>query len=75
MQQPLKNLEFYGIHTSANGPAMTSSILAINVAQVAVRGCATWSYLLASSIPYVSHHFTPLTIDSKAILPVLGTGK
>lgn len=75
MQQPLKNLDFYGIHTSANGPAMTSSNLAINMAQIAIHGCATWSYLLAGSTPYVFYHFNQLTLDSNAFLSVFGAGK
>jgi hypothetical protein len=53
-QQPLKNLDFYALHTSPNGPAMTYSNFAIDAAQISVQGCATWSYLLAGSAPYVA---------------------
>jgi hypothetical protein len=54
----LKNLDFYAIHTSPNGPAMTYSNFAIDAAALSVQGCATWSYLLAGSAPYVSFRYS-----------------
>ena len=51
--EPLKNLDFYAIHTSPNGPAMTYSNFAIDAAQISVQGCSSFSYLLAGSAPYV----------------------
>ena len=49
----LGDLDFYAIHTSPNGPAMTYSNFAIDSAEISVQGCASWSYLLAGSAPYV----------------------
>jgi hypothetical protein len=75
MKQPLKTLEFYSIHTAANGPAMTYSNLAINVAEIAVQGCATWSYLLAGFSPYVLLFPYQFNVASTTLLPVLRTSK
>ena len=72
-QQPLKNLDFYAIHTSANGPAMTYSNFAIDAALLSVQGCATWSYLLAGSAPYVCLPIRLTKIASSTILSILGT--
>jgi hypothetical protein len=52
-QDPLQDLDFYSIHTSPNGPAMTYSNFAIDSAALSTQGCATWTYLLAGSAPYV----------------------
>jgi trehalose/maltose hydrolase-like predicted phosphorylase len=57
--EPLENLDYYAIHTSPNGPAMTYSNFAIDSAALSTQGCATWSYLLAGSAPYVSS-FNPV---------------
>ncbi|GAA6025861.1 hypothetical protein JCM8202_002098 [Rhodotorula sphaerocarpa] len=50
--ESLKNLDFYSLATSPNGPAMTYSIFSVIAAQVSPVGCASWSYLLQSSVPY-----------------------
>ena len=49
----LDNLDFYAIHTSPNGPAMTYSNFAIDAAETSVQGCSSFTYLLAGSAPYV----------------------
>jgi hypothetical protein len=55
---PLENLDFYAIHTSANGPAMTYSNFAIDSAALSVQGCATYTYLISGSAPYVSSPYS-----------------
>jgi hypothetical protein len=67
----LEDLDFYAIHTSPNGPAMTYSNFAIDAAEISVQGCASWSYLLAGSAPYVLPWHI-LTLASSSILPILG---
>ena len=56
---PLDNLDFYAIHTSPNGPAMTYSNFAIDAAEISVQGCSSFSFLLAGSAPYVSPFHLP----------------
>lgn len=75
MKQPLTTLEFYSTHTAANGPAMTYSNLAINVAEIAVQGCATWSYLLAGFAPYVLLSLTKINVAPTTFSTVLRTGR
>ncbi|KAK9477851.1 Six-hairpin glycosidase-like protein [Lipomyces japonicus] len=53
----LNNLDFYANAQSADGPAMTWAIFAINAAQLSPKGCASYTYLLYSSQPYLRSPF------------------
>ncbi|CAD6935167.1 unnamed protein product [Tilletia controversa] len=50
---PLADLDYYSAHTSTNGPAMTSSIHSIVAAELSVRGCESFTYLLSAVDPYI----------------------
>ncbi|KAK7203219.1 glycosyl hydrolase family 65 central catalytic domain-containing protein [Myxozyma melibiosi] len=52
-QQSLNNLDFYAMAQSPDGPAMTWAIFAINAAELSPSGCASYTYLLSSSQPYL----------------------
>lgn len=67
---PLANLDFYAIHTSANGPAMTYSNFAVDAAELSVQGCSSFTYLLAGSAPYVTIRLNKMT-ESLAPLAIL----
>ncbi|KAE8258724.1 hypothetical protein A4X13_0g1489 [Tilletia indica] len=50
---PLADLDYYSARTSPNGPAMTSSIHSIVAAELSVRGCESFTYLLSAVDPYI----------------------
>ncbi|KAK0527250.1 alpha,alpha-trehalase ath1 [Tilletia horrida] len=50
---PLADLDYYSMKTDPNGPAMTSSIHSIVAAELSVRGCESFTYLLAAVDPYL----------------------
>ncbi|KAK9446472.1 glycosyl hydrolase family 65 central catalytic domain-containing protein [Limtongia smithiae] len=52
-QRSLNNLDFYAMAQSADGPAMTWAIFAINAAELSPTGCASYTYMLYSSQPYL----------------------
>ncbi|KAK9242481.1 glycosyl hydrolase family 65 central catalytic domain-containing protein [Lipomyces tetrasporus] len=56
-QQSLNNLDFYAMAQSADGPAMTWAIFAINSADLSPVGCASYTYLLYASQPYLRPPF------------------
>ncbi|KAK9365667.1 glycosyl hydrolase family 65 central catalytic domain-containing protein [Lipomyces kononenkoae] len=56
-QLSLNNLDFYAMAQSADGPAMTWAIFAINSARLSPVGCASYTYLLAASQPYLRAPF------------------
>jgi trehalose/maltose hydrolase-like predicted phosphorylase len=51
--QALEDLDYYALRTSPNGPGMTYSIFSIDANTLSNGvGCASYTYLLASSQPY-----------------------
>ncbi|KAK9431639.1 glycosyl hydrolase family 65 central catalytic domain-containing protein [Lipomyces doorenjongii] len=56
-QQSLNNLDFYAMAQSADGPAMTWAIFAISSAALSPVGCASYTYLLYASQPYLRAPF------------------
>ncbi|KAK9464675.1 glycosyl hydrolase family 65 central catalytic domain-containing protein [Lipomyces arxii] len=53
----VNNLDFYAMAQSADGPAMTWAIFAINAAELSPSGCASYTYLLYASQPYLRAPF------------------
>ncbi|KAK9454849.1 glycosyl hydrolase family 65 central catalytic domain-containing protein [Dipodascopsis uninucleata] len=56
-QESLNNLDFYAMAQSADGPAMTWAIFAIDAAQLSPAGCSSYTYMLYSSQPYLRAPF------------------
>ncbi|KAK9238472.1 glycosyl hydrolase family 65 central catalytic domain-containing protein [Lipomyces kononenkoae] len=56
-EQSLNNLDFYAMAQSPDGPAMTWAIFAINSAKLSPVGCASYTYLLSASQPYLRAPF------------------
>jgi len=50
---PLENLEYYGTKQSPNGPAMTYGVYSVVNNRFQRSGCASYTYHLFSSQPYV----------------------
>ncbi|KAL8276477.1 hypothetical protein RQP46_011127 [Phenoliferia psychrophenolica] len=50
--QSLVDLDFYALATSPSGPGMTYSIFSIDSSTLSSVGCASYTYMLASSQPY-----------------------
>ncbi|KAL7271364.1 alpha,alpha-trehalase ath1 [Rhizina undulata] len=64
--QALHDLDFYAKAQSADGPAMTWAIFAIDAANLSPAGCATYTYLLYASQPYLRapyYQFSEQIID------------
>ncbi|KAI5843591.1 glycosyl hydrolase family 65 central catalytic domain-containing protein [Tricharina praecox] len=51
--QALNDLDFYARAQSPDGPAMTWAIFAISALDLSPRGCASWTYFLYASQPYL----------------------
>lgn len=51
------NLDYYAGRQSADGPAMTYAIFAIDKAQLAYQGCGAYSYLAYAHQPYIRRPF------------------
>ncbi|RPA98401.1 hypothetical protein L873DRAFT_1687777 [Choiromyces venosus 120613-1] len=51
--QALNDLDFYARAQSPDGPAMTWAMFAINAADLSPAGCASYTYLLYASQPYL----------------------
>ncbi|KAH8815399.1 putative maltose phosphorylase [Xylogone sp. PMI_703] len=56
-KQAQNDLAFYAAANTADGPAMTWSMFAINTADLDETGCAAYTYLLQGSQPYIRAPF------------------
>ncbi|KAI9732730.1 MAG: alpha,alpha-trehalase ath1 [Claussenomyces sp. TS43310] len=56
-RQAQNDMTFYATANTADGPAMTWSMFAINEAQLQDQGCAAYTYLLHGSQPYLRGPF------------------
>ncbi|KAH6699031.1 family 65 glycoside hydrolase [Leptodontidium sp. MPI-SDFR-AT-0119] len=56
-KQAQNDMAFYGAISTADGPAMTWSMFAINAATIDNQGCAAYTYLLQGSQPYLRAPF------------------
>jgi hypothetical protein len=56
-EQAIQNLRYYAAKQSPDGPAMTYSVYAIDVAQLDTQGCSVFTYLMAGSQPYLREPF------------------
>ncbi|KAK5988351.1 Periplasmic/secreted acid trehalase ATH1 [Cladobotryum mycophilum] len=77
-QQSLNDMAFYARATTANGPAMTWAIHAVNALQLHPTGCAGYTYLLQSYQPYLRgpyYQFSEQQTDSWSWAEAAGTGK
>lgn len=51
--QALNDLDFYARAQSSDGPAMTWAMFAIGALDLSPRGCASWTYFIYASQPYL----------------------
>ena len=64
--QARNDLDFYARAQSPDGPAMTWAMFAINALDLSPHGCASWSYTLYASQPYLRepyYQFSEQIID------------
>ncbi|TGZ79658.1 hypothetical protein EX30DRAFT_372957 [Ascodesmis nigricans] len=64
--QALNDLDFYARAQSADGPAMTWAMFAIDALELSPHGCASWTYTLYASQPYLRepyYQFSEQIID------------
>lgn len=64
--QALGDLDFYARAQSPDGPAMTWAIFAIDALELSPHGCASWTYSLYASQPYLRapyYQFSEQIID------------
>ncbi|KAI5778880.1 glycosyl hydrolase family 65 central catalytic domain-containing protein [Geopyxis carbonaria] len=55
--QASNDLDFYARAQSPDGPAMTWAMFAVNAADLSPHGCASWTYTLYASQPYLREPF------------------
>ncbi|HZE30003.1 MAG TPA: glycosyl hydrolase family 65 protein [Actinoallomurus sp.] len=51
------DLDYYALHTDANGPSMTDAIAAIDSAALGSPGCSTYDYMRRSVEPFLAAPF------------------
>ncbi|CAN6670291.1 periplasmic acid trehalase Ath1p [Trichomonascus vanleenenianus] len=66
----VRNMDYYALRQSPDGPAMTYAIFAINEAQLTTEGCSAYTFMNFANQPYMRrpfYQFSEQMIDSAAL--------